>query len=81
MKARVPILECSVCETPWVLRVTYRLDFRGPEATEPFEPVEWLYARDCKCREPGKPTHTKARPQVRGTEAEPATAPLTVLDE
>lgn len=80
MRALVPIMECSVCETPWVLRLTYRLDFRGADAAEPFEPVEWLYQRDCKCWEPESRPRVRARAQVRGSETAPATAPITAIE-
>lgn len=78
MRAAVPIMECSVCETPWVLRVSYRLPF-GVAEGEPFDPTEWLYQRDCKCWEPNSRPRVRARAQVRGGDTSPATAPLTVL--
>ena len=45
MKVDVPVVRCTVCDAPYVLR--YALPFEAP--------AEWIYQRDCK-HKTGAPT-------------------------
>lgn len=40
MIVKVPVIRCSTCGIPWVLRWTIRMMTPGPP--------EWLYQRDCR---------------------------------
>lgn len=38
MKVQVPVVRCTVCDVPYVLRFSLRMT----------PPAEWLYQKDCK---------------------------------
>lgn len=47
MKVDVPVMRCTVCDAPYVLRFSLRMT----------APAEWMYQRDCK-HKTGLPTGT-----------------------
>lgn len=49
MIVQVPVVRCTVCDVPYVLRFSLRMT----------APAEWLYQRDCK-HKTGLPTGTVA---------------------